>query len=173
MRLRQFTFGMISSYPESSWWSWRAAPTPSQAAGTRPCSSSEPNTASGSPPAVPQYVSGPPPSPAAFVTTRQEKKTDHNQAVWTDDKLVIFIVCPLRFYLLHVMHAGLEQQAVLFQLVDLIRSRPPAFQLVLQHLFGLLKHPVVLLQLLKHRQIKGQMIIYFFCTADLKVLNPV
>lgn len=47
--------------------------------------------------------------------------------------------------LLHVMDPSLQQQIVLFQKVDLIGSSPPAFQLLLQHLFGLLQHPVVLL----------------------------
>lgn len=105
--------------------------------------------------------------------------------MWTDEGLVVVVVvvvCAWRFDLLHVMHAGLEQQALLLQLVDLIRSRPPAFQLVLQHLFGLLKHPVVLLQLLEHRKKNSPMITRplsfchsLSCTAlgVLEVLYPV
>lgn len=47
--------------------------------------------------------------------------------------------------LLHVMDMGLQQQDVFLQLVDFICSGPPALQLVLQHLLGLLEDPVVLL----------------------------
>lgn len=54
-----------SSYPVSSLWSWRAALAPSPGVETPPCSSSEPNTESGSPPATPQYASDQCPAPKA------------------------------------------------------------------------------------------------------------
>lgn len=76
-----------SSYLGSSQWSWRAALTPSPGVGTLPCSSSEPNTKPGSPPAAPQCASDLPPSPKDK-TQSYYHKHGLGQSWWMSDIII-------------------------------------------------------------------------------------